>query len=262
MTFLRSMYIRMVALLLVTTSAWSAQTIEAWSYYPAPPFETNQATNEGLTEDLIAYLNKALAGKYDIRLVILPRARMNKMLEEGERAFAVFVPSAIFGGPNGGSYLWTAPLFKDAQELISRKDRPFEFTGPESLVGVPFGVMLGHVYPMIAKEMEQGQIRPDRASNEGSLVSMLMARHADVITLPNSAISYFMKANATMRQTFVFSKKNLGDYTRHLMFQQGMEKERDDFDRVVRKMATDPVWIATMKKYGLEPAPVGRKSAQ
>lgn len=245
--------------LLLCRAAWAAASIEAWTYYPAPPFLTDQATNAGLTTDLVNYLNKALAGKYEIRLVLLPRARLNMMLEAGDKAFVLFVPSAIFGGPNGGTYLWTSPLLADRQELVSRSKKPFEFAGPDSLVGIRFGSMQGHVYPVLAKEMESGKIRSDRATNEGSLISMLMAQHVDVITLPDSAIRYFTSVNPELKKGLSVSKQNLGEYTRHLMFQRGMNKERDDFEQVVRKMGTDPEWRAVLQKYGLDP---GRRAVK
>lgn len=242
------------ALYLACGGALATQTIDAWNYYASPPFLTDPANNAGLSSDLVAYLNKALAGKYDIRLVLLPRARLQMMLDRGDKAFVLFAPSVIFGGVDGGRYLWTAPLFNDRQELVSRKEHPFEFNGPASLFGVRLGAMVGHVYPMLAKEIEAGQIRPERSTNEVSLVKMLMLAHVDVITLANSSISYLMSNDAALKENLRFSKQNLGEYTRNLMFQQGMEKERDDFDRVVRTMDTNPVWITTLKKYGLEPA--------
>ncbi|SMC27916.1 amino acid ABC transporter substrate-binding protein, PAAT family [Andreprevotia lacus DSM 23236] len=241
-------------ILLGMQSARAAQVIEAWSYYPAPPFQTDPATNAGLTADLVSYLNKALAGRYEIRLVLLPRARLNMMLENGGKAMIVFAPSAIFGGPGGGRYLWSSPLLDDRQELLSRTNRPFEFTGPASLFNMHFGAMLGHAYPVIEKELETGQIHADRATSESSLLNMLLASHADVVTIPATAARYFVRAHPVYRQRLHFSRQHLGSYTRHLMFQQGMKKERDDVELVVRRMKTDPAWIATLKKYGLEPA--------
>lgn len=253
-------YLHLITALLVFFStlincqeAAATQPIEAWTYYPSPPFQTHLAGNEGLTADLLAYLNQELGGVYQIRLVNLPRARLNMLLERGAKAFVVFAPSAIFGGPDGGKYLWSEALFQDRQELVSRKDQPFEFNGPASLIGVNFAAMLGHVYPMLAKEMESGQIKADRNTNESSLFSMLMARHVQVITVPNSTVRYFMSVDPMLKQSLHISKNNLGEFSRHLMFQRGMEKQRADFNQVVLKMGSDPKWIAILKKYGLEP---------
>jgi polar amino acid transport system substrate-binding protein len=244
--------------LLLSAGANAVQTIEAWNFYTSPPFLVDTATNAGLANDLVAYLNKALAGKYDIKLVLLPRVRLNKMIERGDKVFVIFMPSMLFGGVNGGSYLWTAPLCDDRQELVSRKLQPFEFDGPSSLYGVRFAAMLGHVFPVLAHDMDAGKIVADRNTIESSLISMLLAKHVDVITLPNSTLRYMWTKDPALQQQLWISTKNLGEFSRRLMFQRGMEKERNDFEQVVLAMNTDPAWIATLKKYGLTPSTVAR----
>lgn len=231
----------------------AVEQIEAWSYLPTPPFLVDANSNAGLSADLVSYLNQALAGKYQINLVLLPRARMNLMLTNGKRGFVLFAPSAIFGGPTSGTYLWTSPLFADRQEVLSRPRQPFEYRGPDSLAGVRFGAMLGHNYPALARDMDSGKITAFRSTHEAALVNMLSEGHVDVVTIPNSTARYFMAKDPQPVPQWHFSQQNLGEYTRHLMFQQGMEQQRDDFDRVIRQMNRDPAWIATLKSYGLEP---------
>lgn len=249
--FLRHLLVCVLCCYLYVAHA-APRVIEAWSYYPAPPFQTDAVGNGGLTRDTVALLQKALADKYEIRLVLLPRARLNQMLENGEKAFVIFAPSAIFGGLSGGTYLWTSALFADSQELVSIKERPIEFSGPESLHDLQFAAMLGHVYPMIAGDMESGKIRADRAATEVSLVSMLKAHYADVITLPLSSVNFFSATDPDFREAAHLSKHNLGSFTRHLMFQNGMKQERDDFDNALQRIKQSREWLAVLKKYGLE----------
>jgi polar amino acid transport system substrate-binding protein len=232
----------------------AAQRIEAWSFYATPPFQVEPVNESGLSSDLVAYLNKALAGKYDIHLVLLPRQRLNMMFERGDKAVILFVPSMLFGGVNGGTYLWSPPLFDDRQELVSRKQQSFEFEGPASLYGVRFGAMLGHTYPLLAADMDAGKIVADRNTSEMSLMTMLKIGHVDVITLPNSTLKYMMTSDPGLEKNLWISSNNLGQFSRHLMFQRGMEQERNDFTRVVRTMKSDPVWIATLNKYGITPS--------
>jgi len=42
--------------------AQPAEVIKAWTYYSAPPFMTDSDTGAGLDKDLVAYLNRKLAG--------------------------------------------------------------------------------------------------------------------------------------------------------------------------------------------------------
>ena len=232
--------------------ARQAEVIKAWTYYSAPPFLTDSGSNAGLDRDLVNYLNRKLAGKYEIRLVFLPRARLGAVLDSGDRGMVLFAPSVIFGGPAGGKYLWTSALFNDRQDLVSRSARPFEYDGPGSLQDVRFGAMLGHTYPALSEDMDSGKIRAHRNNNEGLLLRMLLMDRLDVITLADSSIRYLEKKDGRLDEKIHVSKQDLGNFSRHLMFQQGMDRERNDIGEVVAKMDSDPAWLAILKAYGLE----------
>jgi hypothetical protein len=236
---------------------WPAERLLALSSYNSPPFITDTRGNAGLSADLVANLNHALAGKYEIYLQTVPRVRLNQALNSSEKIIVLFVPSFLFGGLQG-SYLWSDPLWKlnDTQEIVSRVDKPFELSDPASLRGVHFGAMQGHVFPYLADEIDAGRIQVDRAYSEISLIRMLEARHVDVITLPRSVMHYFVATDKTVRADALhFSQQNLGSFTRHLMFQKGMRKEREEIDRVLQYMANDPSWIEVLKKYGVQGLP-------
>ncbi|MYN16569.1 transporter substrate-binding domain-containing protein [Rugamonas sp. FT107W] len=231
--------------------AQAAEVLTAWTYYAAPPFLTDARSNAGLDRDLVAYLNQKLAGKYEVRLMFVPRARLGSMLDTGARGMVLFAPSVIFDGPAGGKYLWTSALFDDRQDLLSRASAPFEYDGPGSLHGVRFGAMLGHSYPALAEDVASGRIHAHRNNNEGALLKMLLMQRLDVITLADSSVRYLVRNDASIAGKIHVSKQNLGSYTRHLMFQQGMTRERDDIEEVVARMDGDPAWLAILRKYGL-----------
>ena len=231
--------------------AQAAEVLTAWTYYAAPPFLTDARSNAGLDRDLVAYLNRKLAGKYEVRLMFVPRARLGSMLDTGAKGMVLFAPSVIFGGPAGGKYLWTSALFDDRQDLLSRASAPFEYDGPASLHGVRFGAMLGHTYPALAEDMDSGRIYAHRNNNEGALLGMLLMQRLDVITLADSSVRYLVKNDASIAGKIHVSKQNLGSYARHLMFQEGMARERDDIEDVVARMDSDPAWLAILRTYGL-----------
>lgn len=240
----------------IPSVARSVERIEAWSYYSTPPFQTDAKGTAGLSIDFVDYLNQQLKGKYEIRLVALPRARLNLLLRGDDRAFVIFAPSFVFGGLTGNLYLWSSAIFDDRQELVSRKDHPFQLNGAASLTGKRLVGMQGHVFPAIAKEVASGQIKMGRVNSEESLVKMLLKGHADVITIPHSAAEYFATKMPEFRQKMLLSDESLGSFSRHLMFPNTMARERDDFEDVVRKMRTDDKWLAVLKKYGLTPSAI------
>lgn len=239
-------------------SVWSAcansQTITAWSYYSSEPFQTDAKTNAGLAQDLVLYLNQALVGKRRLKLQLLPRIRLDQALMRGEKGIVLFAPSVIFGGIHGGHYLWSSALINDNQGFVSRTEKPFEYTESSSLHGVRFFAMRGHNFPLLQKEIDDGKILVERGDSERSLIYMLMAQRADVITIPDSVTLYFTARNFALKNSLYVSNKKLEHFSRHLMFQQGMEDEFQELEPLILKMNSDPKWVAILKKYGLEPS--------
>lgn len=246
------LFANILALSGMSTFAMS-QTITAWCYYSTVPFQTDAKNNAGLAQDLVHYLNQELAGKRQLRLQFLPRNRLDLALSNAEKGIVLFAPSMTFGGIASDRYLWSAPLLDDHQGFISRTDKPFDYDTPTSLYGSHLLTVRGHNFPRLQKEIDTGKIVLDRADNEISLIRMLLAKRADVITLPDSVVHYFTTMNPEFKDKLHLSNKKLESFSRHLMFQKGMEDELKLFEPIVLKMNSDPKWIAILKKYGLEP---------
>lgn len=228
--------------------------IDAWSYYNSPPFLTDEGHGDGLCRDLVNYLNAKLAGQYKIELSLIPRARLNAMLERGTPGVVVFAPSVVFGGIESGRYLWSLPLLADRQMIISLQRHPIEFTGASALYGINLGGVLGHIYPAIQTEIDAGRIQLQRPANERSLYNMLLFGHVEAITLAETSIKFLSSEQPQSRASLYYSRGDLGKFTRHLLFQPGMESARADFNVVIENMARDPAWLAILAKYGLSPS--------
>lgn len=253
MSLLRHLWIALALCLAPWSSCRAVEIIEAWSYYMAPPFKLPGPGEAGLSRDLVDYLNRALKDRYEIRLVHLPRPRLDMMLETQERALVMFAPSMLYGTSKGDKYLWSRPLFDDRQELISRTDRPFQFDGPASLRSTKVAGLRGHVYPVIGQDVDKGLIDMKRYNTESALFGMLLEARVDVITAPNSTYRYLLSRDPSLASKLTLSRNNLGPFTRHLMFMRGMQRQRDDFDAVLRLMPSDPQWIEILKRYDIEP---------
>lgn len=254
MSPLRHLWIALALWLAPWSACQATEIIEAWSYYLAPPFKLPGPGEPGLSQDLVGYLNQALKGRYEIRLVHLPRSRLDVMLKTQERAIVMFAPSVLYGTVKGDKYLWSRPLLDDRQELISRIDKPFQYEGPASLRSVELAGLRGHLYPEIARELDSGLINIKRYSTESALFSMLSEGRVDLITAAHSTYQYVTSQTPELKAKLVVSRKNLGLFTRHLMFMRGMQKERDAFDTVISRMASDPQWLEILRRYELEPA--------
>lgn len=228
------------------------QTITAWCYYSTVPFQTDAKTNVGLAQDLVLYLNQELAGKRQLHLLFLPRKRLDLALSGPEKGIVLFAPSVIFGGVTGDQYLWSSALLEDHQGFVSRADQAFEYDAPASLFDHRLLAVRGHNFPKLQKEIDDGKIVLERADSEISLIYMLLAHRADVITLPDSVVQYLTVVHPEFKNNLHTSSKKLESFSRHVMFKKGMEEDLKIIEPIILNMRQDPKWKAILKKYGMQ----------
>ena len=98
----------------------------------------------GLSRDLVKYLNEKLGGEPRLELWLVNRARLAlEMSDPGFDGLVAWVNPAWVGDPQRELYLWTFPIMRDTNELISSVARPVIYRGPDSLKGMTFGGIEG-----------------------------------------------------------------------------------------------------------------------
>ncbi|WP_085904185.1 hypothetical protein [Kiloniella majae] len=96
---LASIY-RLVALIctffaMLSQKGSHAAEYEIYSYHNVPPFITGK--NEGLSYDLVRYLNKHGNNKFQFKLNIIPRKRLDTLLEANSDIIVPWVSPEWFG---------------------------------------------------------------------------------------------------------------------------------------------------------------------
>lgn len=242
-----------LCLALLSLPAAAVTHVTVWNYYNSLPFY-NPVNRDGLAPALVSYLNVKLAGRYQLELRTVPRARLNFMLEQQHEQGAVLLaPSVVFDLPRYKAYKWSPPILHDRQELVSPADSPVEFSSPDTLKTLRLGGMLGHNYPALQQQVDAGTLSIYRVSNEGQLFDMLLAGRLDAGTMAATSLDYWAHTHTELAPRLHRSSRNLGQFTRHLLYSPGMGLAQHDIDKVLREAAGDPAWLAIFATYGLAP---------
>ncbi|KAL8188465.1 UNVERIFIED_CONTAM: hypothetical protein K2H54_000214 [Gekko kuhli] len=223
------------------------ETLRLYDYHQHPPFMTGEQT--GLSRDLVKYLNEKLGGEPRLELWLVNRARLAlEMSDPGFDGLVAWVNPAWVGDPQRELYLWTFPIMRDTNELISSVARPVIYRGPDSLKGMTFGGIEGYRYQGIDEAAARGDLVRVDAKKVKTNFSLLVRGRIDVTLVPGSALTFFTHDPAFEGKLFV-SPFAQSSYTRHILLPKSRSALHSRLNDIAEQMDRDPKWHAILESY-------------
>ncbi|MGL5129004.1 MAG: substrate-binding periplasmic protein [Aeromonas popoffii] len=222
------------------------ETIRLYDYHQHPPFMTGEKA--GLSRDLVKYLNEQLGGEPRLELWLVNRARLAlEMSDPGFDGLVAWVNPVWVGDPQHERYLWTFPVMRDTNELISSAARPVTYRGPDSLKGLIFGGIEGYRYQGIDDAVARGELVRHDAKKVKTNFSLLIRGRIDVTLVPGSALSFFI--NDAYEGKLFISPFPQSSYTRHILVPKSRADLHARLNDIAGQMDLDPAWHAILESY-------------
>ena len=221
-------------------------TIRIYNYQNLPPFVT--APGQGLSYELVDYLNEKFRGTYRFVLFNLPRGHLDKMLGKGAKGLVPWTAAAWHGDPNETIFQWTPGYFNDTNSIISLAKSPFEYEGPKSMAGHTMGGILGYFYLFIDDMARNNELKRVDVSNVMEIFKRLQSHRIDTALVTGSTARYLLAQNK-MASEFHFSKKNHQDFTYQILCQGLQSTQNREIKRIAANMPTDPDWKNRVSRY-------------
>lgn len=223
------------------------ETIRLYDYHQHPPFNTGGEA--GLSHELVKYLNEKLEGEPRIELWLVNRARLAlEMSDPDFDGLVVWVNPAWVGDPQRERYLWTFPVMRDTNELISSIDKPITYRGPDSLKGLVFGGVEGYRYQGIDEAAAGGELVRHDAKKVKINLDLLVRGRIDVTLVPGSALAFFTHVPAYEGKLFV-SPFPQSSYTRHILVPRSRADLHARLNDIAEQMDRDPRWHQILESY-------------
>ncbi|MBF0160996.1 MAG: transporter substrate-binding domain-containing protein [Magnetococcales bacterium] len=235
--------------------------IDLLTYHNHPPFVTEQA--QGLSYELLNLLNQQAPDRFLFELRILPRNRLNVQLadwlqgrcaKEKQPAchedWGVLWVNPAWGFSAGPEkrFLWI-PMVKDSNAIISRRQDPVPYNGPESLFGKRLGGIRGHTYLGIDTAVQANKITRLDGDSERDNVLKLVKHRVDVILMPSSTIHYFLTQDAELTplasELYIAANKHQS-FIRHTMLPPGQK----ELEQLFKTLQEEGAWQKIMRQYG------------
>ena len=236
----------MIFVLLSASGARATEIVRFYSYHAFPPFFNGE--NMGITYDLADYLTYKSNGAYKMVVDIIPRRRLDMLMQDGEPLVIPWVTPEWYGSQAALRFSWTNPLFEDRNVVISSALAPIDYIGPHSLSGKRVGTVIGHIYAELYPMMEEGWIiREDAISEEVNVRKVALGR-IDASVMAESAARYYVQAFGLEARIYI-SPQPQSTYARRIMI-SGRNSNLAEFLRyAVLNMHSDPLWLSIWARY-------------
>lgn len=248
--------LRILALLCCgfVTTAWAApQPVMLYTDHDYPPFLTRDG--KGLNELLAQQMTRMSGGHYRFTLTLLPRKRIDQLLAAPNwQGVVAWVSPGWYGDQQQQRYAWSSPILQDADLLLSRRSLALEWHGPETLLGLRLGGILGHRYVDVDGLVADGQIFREDVPTLEANVRKLIAGRVDAIFVSRSSYAWLGQRFPSLGRDTHLSARSRSQYGRHL-FTSGHDARLTEFVRSMpAQLSADPEWQLALAQFKLQVA--------
>ena len=201
---------------LAVLAAGSVQAEHTLFYYhDKPPYVIDAAQGVGLYFDLLDTLNQR-AGEALYTLRFVPRVRLERDLNAGTLAGAILGVNPIwFKDAKRERYLWTEPLYRDRDIVVSPQEKPFEY-GQDSLDGLTVCQVRGYFYETITPAIQSGTLAQFPVAREVAIFDSLDQARCDFGVLSESLYRFLLR-QGDIQPHYHIAAKPQAEYERSIL---------------------------------------------
>jgi len=210
-----------------------------YSHYDTPPFLT--APNTGLTYKLAKDLNYIAEGRYHFSVLILPRKRLDKTLKHIDWFGIVpWVNPVWFKDSKQTKFAWSLPLMNDENLVISHHNKPIKFNGPNSLIGLELGGILGHRYVEIETLTRANKVTRFNVVSEVQNIEKLLRQRIDVMFISKSSLNFYLSQHPKFQQHIFIADQVRGSFQRHILLPKKAHTLTTFINQSINKLNKQP----------------------
>lgn len=219
-----------------------------YTYHNKPPFIVNKEKEVGLYYDLAEYLSERDKERTYVT-VYLPRKRLDRMIDTGYLDGAVIGVSPVwFNDVNQTRFLWLGPLYEDRDEFVSLSATPFEFRGPDSLVGKIVAGVAGYYYFGINEAVNRRVLDRIDTIGERQVLELIAKKRADFGIVSQSVFTY-LKSVGELNEAYHFSEQPHDVFLRQTFTLKTAPEIHSALQPLLENLLQDKQWRLIAERY-------------
>ena len=204
---MRLLIISLFLILCSFTKAQSFEEITIATYHNFPPYIISKEKRIGLTYDLEKKLNKtkqASNNRYTFKVRIYPRARINRLLDSGDRIIVPWVSTSWFKKHNLSNAYYSSKLISDENVLISKSSQPINSLANKK--GLSYSSIRGSTFQGVSEDFLLSNSRVNVSSYK-QVFRMVLSVRVDFASMPRSVVDYYISRYSSQFEIHIKSQK-------------------------------------------------------
>lgn len=224
------------------------QNVPIFEYHTFPPMVVSESRQTGLSYGFARLLNRGSSHfDFDVELQSLPETLSR--LADGEPAVVLFVSPIWFDDVKQEKYFWTQPVYQLRDEIVSRKQNAFEYTGPESLEGFTVAGIEGYTYPDLERLVAKGQAKRIDFANDKAVLKALINDEGIDVAIVNSGPLSFYKNTMSLSNRIHVSELPQGEYPVRILVSKALPRVFEYIQYKVETLPNNKIWQDMRKLY-------------
>ncbi|WP_148266922.1 substrate-binding periplasmic protein [Pseudodesulfovibrio mercurii] len=150
------------------------------------------------------------------------------------------------------NYLWSGPVLTLRTVLLSRRNRPVEYTDASSLHGLTIGCIKSYSYPEVEPLFRSGKAYRYDVNSDVVLLRMLKAGRVDAALFDQYTVRWIIRKSSELSMAdFHVAARPLGSAELRFVFNRhpGWEARLPEIDARIRTNREDGVYERIMDRY-------------
>jgi polar amino acid transport system substrate-binding protein len=220
-----------------------------YAYHLKPPFIIDADKRQGLYFDMAAYLTERMPG-HTFQTVYVPRRRLELDLETGRlKGLVLGVHPLWFKDESRTRFHWTPAVLHDEDVVVSRRDKPVNYEGPDSLVGKKLGLVGGYYYFGVDELIRAGRIEREDSFDESANLGKLLLGRLDVTIVTRRTLEYLQRHQPEWKGKFHIAAKPHDSFDRFILIPKDYAQYVSEITAALGGIERDPVWRAKVESY-------------
>jgi polar amino acid transport system substrate-binding protein len=223
------------------------------TYYDYAPFYSPDGSAD-LTHDLAALLTRESGGRYRFEPMLLPKKRIDNMLQhQNWQGVVAWSSPRFFYDESKVRYLWTDALLQESALVVSHIDAPVDFKGLESLRGKVLGTILNQRYVDVEDMIANQQLRRSDAPSMESNIRKLLLKRVDVVFISRSALGGLRHRIPGADNQLYIAAQPRDQFTRNLMLTRDLPPDVISYvQRMAAQLDHNPAWRDILVRHHVE----------